>query len=49
MNWTSLFLFILGAAAVIYGLLQIWEPLAFVGAGALLLRVAFVADERTTP
>ena len=48
MNWTSLSLFILGAA-VIYGLLQIWEPLAFVGAGALTLRVAFVADERTTP
>jgi hypothetical protein len=48
MNWTSLFLFILGTTAVVYGLFQVWNPLAWIAAGALVLRVAYVLDERTT-
>ena len=49
MNWTSLFLFISGTAAVVYGLYLGWSPLSWIAAGALVLRVAYVSDERTTP
>lgn len=49
MNWTSLFLFISGTAAAVYGIHQIYNPLSWVVGGFLILRVAYVADERTTP
>jgi hypothetical protein len=49
MNWKSLFLFISGTAAVVYGIYQIYTPLSWVVGGALVLRIAYVADERTTP
>ena len=44
----ALLSFLIGSSLVIYGLIQVWEPLAWLAGGSLALRVAFVADERTT-
>ena len=44
----ALLSFLIGSSLVSYGLIQVWEPLAWLAGGLLALRVAFVADERTT-
>ena len=48
MNWTALSLFIGGASLLVYGVFQIWNPLAWITAGAIVLRIAYVTDERTS-
>ena len=48
MNWTSISLFISGTAVLVYGMFQIWNPLAWITVGALVLRIAYITDERTS-
>jgi len=48
MNWPALILFAIGSSLVIYGLTQVWTPLAWITGGFIALRIAFVADERTS-
>ena len=48
MNWPALILFAMGSALVVYGLTQVWTPLAWITGGFIALRIAYVSDERTT-